>query len=109
MSPAGHPVLSAALVVLFTTAVAAQLPMGEEKQALIEQAQALHREALDRGVDLGPGPCLGIVGGDWAVDVVHVPRSSADERPGNQCEAYRSGQVGHFIELDARGELVRMR
>lgn len=51
--------------------------------------------------------CLGICE-DYAVDIVHVPRSSEDNLPENQCEDYRSGKVSHFIELDKDGNVVRV-
>jgi hypothetical protein len=51
--------------------------------------------------------CLGICG-DYAVDIVHVPRSSEDNLAENQCEAYRNGEVTHFIELDKDGNIVRI-
>jgi hypothetical protein len=51
--------------------------------------------------------CLGACS-DYAVDVVHVPRTSEDNLAENQCADYRSGKVSHFIELDKNGELVRI-
>ena len=51
--------------------------------------------------------CLGICS-DYAVDIVHIPRSEEDNLPENQCEAFRNGQVTHFIELDKDGEIVKI-
>lgn len=51
--------------------------------------------------------CLGTCG-NYAVDIVHVPRSSEDNFPENQCEDYRQGTVSHFIELDKDGNIVRV-
>jgi len=50
---------------------------------------------------------LGVVG-NYAVDIVHVPRSEEDNLIENQCEAYRNGEVNHFIELDKDGEIIRI-
>jgi len=51
--------------------------------------------------------CLGTCE-DYAVDIVHVPRTSEDDLIENQCDAYRNEQVNHFIELDKNGEIVRI-
>ena len=51
--------------------------------------------------------CLGTCG-DYAIDVVHVPRSEEDNQVENQCSAYRNREVNHFIELDKDGEIVRI-
>jgi len=51
--------------------------------------------------------CLGTCG-NYAVDIVHVPRSSEDNLVENQCEAYRNNGVTHFIELDKDGNIVRI-
>jgi len=49
--------------------------------------------------------CLGTCG-DYAVDIVHVPRASEDNLPENQCEEYRIGKLKHFIEFDKNGKIV---
>lgn len=51
--------------------------------------------------------CLGTCG-DYAVDVVHVPRTSADDLKENQCNAYLNGSVKHFIEIDKDGKIFRV-
>lgn len=51
--------------------------------------------------------CLGICE-DYAVDIVHVPRDSEDNKAENQCSDYANGLVNHFIELDKNGEVVRI-
>lgn len=52
--------------------------------------------------------CLGVCNGKYAVDIVHVPRSSEDNLVENQCVDFREGSVSHFIELDKNGEVVRI-
>lgn len=49
--------------------------------------------------------CLGICG-DYAIDIVHVPRDEEDNLIENQCDDY--GNVNHFIELDKEGNIVRI-
>lgn len=51
--------------------------------------------------------CLGVCG-NYAVDIVHIPRTAEDNLVENQCEEYRNGSVNHFIELGKNGELVRI-
>ena len=72
--------------------------------ALAKQA---YRDAKARGVDMSHGPCLGVIKEGWVADVAHDPRRPVDDEPANQCEAYRSGEASHFVELDPQGELIR--
>jgi len=51
--------------------------------------------------------CLGTIG-DYAADIVHVPRNDEDNLAENQCEDYRRGKVNHFIELDKDGNIFRI-
>jgi hypothetical protein len=51
--------------------------------------------------------CLGVCG-NYAIDLVHVPRTEEDDLAENQCEDYGKGIVNHFIELDKNGEIVRI-
>jgi hypothetical protein len=79
---------------------------GEREQA-IAAAHLAYEEAIAEGRDLADGPCLGVVLDNWVADVAHSPREEVDDRPENQCEAYRSGEAEHFVELDPEGELIR--
>ena len=58
-------------------------------------------------MDFAAGPCLGVVVAGWVADVAHDPREAVDDRPENQCEAYRSGEADHFVELDPAGQVIR--
>jgi hypothetical protein len=78
-----------------------------ERERAIAAAHVAYEEAVAEGRDLADGPCLGVVLEDWVADVAHDPRQEVDDRPENQCEAYRSGEAGHFVELDPEGELIR--
>jgi hypothetical protein len=40
-------------------------------------------------------------------DVAHDPRQPVDDEPENQCEAYRSGDAGHYVELDPQGRYIQ--
>ena len=73
----------------------------------IELAKIAYEQAKAEGVDMSTGPCLGLIKPDWVADVAHDPRQPVDEDPANQCEAYRSGEAHHFVELDPEGNLIR--
>lgn len=66
-------------------------------------------EFRGEGVDLSPGPCLGLIGPDWVADVVHDPRQPVDDDPENQCMEYQTGKVKHFVELTPDGTVVRVK
>ena len=51
--------------------------------------------------------CLGTCG-NYAVDIVHVPRTSDDNLAENQCSDYNDGKVSQFIELDKYGGIVKI-
>ena len=77
-----------------------------EQQQIIDQTLSLYEQKKSEGMGFS-SQCLGIVG-NYAVDIVHVPRSEDDNKIENQCEAYRNGQVTHFIELDKDGNIIRI-
>lgn len=79
----------------------------DERERAIAAAETAYEEARAAGLDLADGPCLGVVLEGWVADVAHDPRQEVDDRPENQCEAYRSGEAGHFVELDPDGNLIR--
>ena len=78
-----------------------------ERERAIAAAHVAYEEAVAAGTDLADGPCLGVVLDNWVADVAHDPRQEVDDRPENQCEAFRSGEAEHFVELDPEGELIR--
>lgn len=80
-----------------------------EQQTAIIQARQLYLQKRQQGMNF-ESQCLGIVGDKlkYAVDIVHVPRNSDDNKPENQCEDFRTGKVQHFIELDREGSIFRI-
>jgi hypothetical protein len=98
-----------ALLVLLLVPVAAcgGGPGEDERERAIAAARAAYERARAEGVELADGPCLGVVAEGWVADVAHDPRLEVDDRPENQCEAYSSGEAGHFVELDPEGDLIR--
>lgn len=77
-----------------------------KQQRTIDSALQLYAELLSTGEEIN-SRCLGTAG-DYAVDIVHVPRSVEDDEIENQCSDFRNGEVSHFIELDKKGNVVRV-
>lgn len=87
----------------------------EANLALQEADQAFARAVADK-IDMTNGPCLSnAVYGQpnhpetlWVLDIVHNPRTEADDQPANQCSAYLEGRVKNYIEFDQGGNVVRV-
>jgi hypothetical protein len=77
-----------------------------EQQQIINQTLSLYEQRKSEEMEFF-SQCLGVIG-NYAVDIVHVPRSSEDNLVENQCEAYRNNEVTHFIELDKDGNIIRI-
>jgi uncharacterized membrane protein len=62
---------------------------------------------------LNTGPCLGdplLNFTDWVCDIAHSPRQpEIDDKPENQCSAYREGLATHFVEVDTSCNLITSR
>ncbi len=82
-----------------------------ERGAAIAAAEAVYAKERAADRDFSSGPCLANPlpepSDDWVVDVAHDPRRPVDEKPANQCSAYRRGDAHHFVELDPSGRLIR--
>jgi len=66
--------------------------------------------ALERGEDLGNGPCLLDPIAEtpsWVCDVAHSPRTDIDNDPANQCSEYGK-TASHFVEVDESCEVIRV-
>lgn len=86
------------------------VPQGQqaEKNLAIAQAKITFQQKQALGDDLTDGPCLSNrIIDDWVADIVHSPRTAADDQPENQCADYRNGTAHHFVELDLEGNLIR--
>ena len=86
---------------------ASSMPDYVEKQyAALNCATNLH--AIQTIREIGSNyECLGSCG-DYAVDLVHVPRISADDLKENQCNSYLNGTLKHFIEITDKGQIFRV-
>lgn len=77
---------------------------------IVRDAVVLYRAAVKEGIDLSTGPCLtNDLRPGWVVDVVHSPRERIDDLPQNQCPAFLEGRATHFVELDTKGNVVRVK
>ena len=77
---------------------------------LVVQAQRVFEAKKEEGWDFSNGPCLSNnLLGEWVIDVAHSPREAIDDLPENQCTAYLTKKITHFIELDPEGNLIRLK
>jgi len=77
-----------------------------EQQDAVNCALSLYDEKKNQGIQFF-SQCLGSCG-NYAVDIVHVPRTNEDNLVENQCSEFREGKVSKFIELDKNKEIVRI-
>ncbi|MBI4181770.1 MAG: hypothetical protein HY520_02275 [Candidatus Aenigmarchaeota archaeon] len=69
--------------------------------------QLLCKLSAEQGRDLSAGPCLGEnLGGGFVCDIAHSPREAVDGDSANQCQAYRNGSAGRFVELDEYCDVI---
>jgi hypothetical protein len=94
-------------LLLALVALAAACGGADADDATIQLAKDAYARAKAEGVVMDRGPCLGVIKPGWVADVAHDPRRDVDDEPENQCEAYRSGEADHFVELDPDGEFIR--
>jgi hypothetical protein len=80
-----------------------------EADSAVNQAKKVYLQKKEQGIDLTDGPCLtNDLLPDWVVDIVHNPRQPIDNLPENQCAAFMEGRAKHFVELDSKGNVVRV-
>lgn len=77
-----------------------------EQELAVVCAMNLFHQMRASGMNFS-SQCLGRCQ-DYSIDIVHVPRSSEDDIPFNQCIEYISKATNHFIELDKNGEIVKI-
>ncbi len=78
----------------------------EDQQKAIICSNSLYDKEKNKSAEFNSqclGTCL-----DYSVDIVHIPRTSEDNKIENQCADYRNGITKSFIELDRNGEIVRV-
>lgn len=104
------------IVILLTAFLTLYLNNREQKSSVskneidtaVNQAKFLYQQKKARNEDFSDGPCLSnSVIPNWVADIVHNPRTTADNLSQNQCPAYLEGRARHFVELDLDGNLVR--
>ncbi|MBN1779174.1 MAG: hypothetical protein JW816_03075 [Candidatus Buchananbacteria bacterium] len=74
----------------------------------VAKCQQLCQQRLADGINLSAGPCLSEkLLPDWVCDVAHNPRQVVDDNSNNQCQVYRQGAIGHFVEVDQNCKLIK--
>jgi len=101
--------IALALALLFLFGCADDRLAPDEKSAMsVVQKCQMHCSASEKkGIDMSPGPCLGIVESDWVCDVAHSPREAVDDLPENQCADFREGRAHHFVEVTPDCQFIR--
>ena len=99
--------MRAALEILATALLLAGCGGADADAETIQLAKDAYAQSKENGVDMSSGPCLGVIKPGWVADVAHDPRQDVDDDAENQCEAYRSGEADHFVELTPEGEFIR--
>lgn len=80
----------------------------------VSRQQAAVKEALDMfNKEKASGrilssQCLGTTTNNYAVDLVHFPRSQEDNILENQCRDFYEGKVSKFIEVNTNGQIARV-
>ena len=99
--------LALVLFLLFGCSGGKLVPDEQATLSVIQKCQLKCSMAAKSGVDMSPGPCLGVIGADWACDVAHSPRQPVDDLPQNQCQAYLNGTAHHFVEVTPDCQFIR--
>lgn len=105
--------MRAALAILFAIALLfgctenKLVPDEQATLSVVQKCQLKCSMAAKGGMDMSPGPCLGVVAQDWVCDVAHNPRQPVDDLPANQCQAYINGTVHHFVEVTPDCQPIR--
>ena len=86
-----------------------QKKQADKTLATIECQNLCLNELSTDGQDFDIGPCLSNkIIPDWVCDIAHSPRQDVDNDPANQCEAFRTGQAHHFVELDGNCNVIKV-
>ena len=100
--------ISALILLGFLTSCARQQ---EQEDLAVQKCIELCLKAKEQGINLSNGPCLSDFMDydvyDYVCDVAHWPRENIDNKPENQCIAYRQGLRHHFIEVDPDCNFIR--
>jgi hypothetical protein len=96
-----------AAFLLFGCTAEPLVPPEDSVMSVVQKCQLKCSTMVRGGVDMSPGPCVGVIKSDWVCDVAHSPRQPVDDLPENQCADFREGRAHHFVEVDTACELIR--
>ena len=100
--------LAAGLLLLLSGCIGEKIVPDEQAALSAVQKCQMHCSAAEKkGVDMSPGPCLGVIDTDWVCDVAHSPREAVDDLPENQCADFREGRAHHFVEVTPDCKFIR--
>ncbi|MBU1136647.1 MAG: hypothetical protein ABIG37_00150 [Nanoarchaeota archaeon] len=78
----------------------------KEQQDAIICAIDLYEKNKEKNITFS-SQCLGTCG-NFAVDIVHAPKTEKDNLIENQCKEYNEKKVNHFIELDKDSNIIQV-
>ncbi|NUM25977.1 MAG: hypothetical protein HUU49_05200 [Candidatus Buchananbacteria bacterium] len=86
-----------------------QLKQSQKTAAIINCQELCQDKLSTNGIEADDSPCLSNqIIEDWVCDIAHSPRQEIDNLPENQCEAFRTGQAHHFVELDGNCNVIKV-
>ena len=98
-------VMGLILIILLSGCTTSKTNEKLAKELCINKCQ----ESMENQQNLSDGPCLSNeIIEDWVCDVAHFPRIEKDNFPQNQCEAFKSGEAHHFVEVDSECNVIKI-
>ena len=84
--------------------------LSTEIDTMVGRAKKVYEDKKALGIDFSTGPCLtNDLAQEWVADIAHNPRQTIDNLAENQCPRFLEGRAKHFVELDVKGEVVRVK
>ena len=77
------------------------------QQIAIKEALEMFSKEKESGRVLS-SQCLGTATNNYAIDIVHSPRSQEDNLLENQCKDFYEGRVSKYVEVDTNGKIARV-
>ncbi len=96
-----------ALLILSILLLGGCVKTNNNTEKITSKCIALCKE-VKTNINTSNGPCLSNnISDGWVCDMAHQPREEIDNRPENQCEAFRNGSAKHFVEVDEQCNFIR--
>ncbi len=77
-----------------------------KQEQVILCSMELYIQIRNQGINFS-SQCIGACG-NYSIDIVHVPRTTEDNLPQNQCQEYLKNETSNLIEMDKLGDIVKI-